>query len=81
MPEIPNTMGTACKCLSRKPQLMVRKYAANPKHQGEAMLIRLLATRDALGKEPNKLETHNGDQRFSTKGEVPVQQRPRSLAT
>ena len=52
MPEIQNTRVTPRKRLSRIPQLVVRKHAGNPKHQGDAILERLLATRHALGQGP-----------------------------
>ena len=32
---------------------MVRKHAGNPKHQGDVILERLLATRNALGQGPS----------------------------
>ena len=56
MPEIQNTRVTPRKRLSRIPQLMVRKHAGNPKHHGDAILERLLATRHALGQGPSSKE-------------------------
>ena len=57
MPEIRNTRVTPRKRLSRIPQLMARKHAGNPKHQGDAILERLLATRHALGQGPSTTTT------------------------
>ena len=59
LPEIQNTRVTPRKCLSRIPQLMVRKHTGNPKHQGDAILERLLATRHAFGQGPSSKDPAN----------------------
>ena len=48
-----NTRVTPCKRLSGIPQLVVRKHAGSPKHRGDAILERLLGTRNALGQGPS----------------------------
>ena len=73
MPEIQNTRVTPRKRLSRIPQLMVRKHAGNPKHQGDAILERLLAIRHALGQGPsNKPIIHSRPLRTTYQKRAPT---------